>query len=668
MESAPFIFGDGTRRGNVVKTAYIKPSSFLGYLLNKAPELLMGGCPDICDGQKSLIEFWTAYQQIHPSHRLFGESHPSRKLSNTCALAVHGDEGRGLKKSNTTILMMETCIGVNSWENYVQNKTSLVCDTCETDADTRSRTHQGTAQPTSADKHVCYQSTNLKEHSFLTKFVLAAIPRKDKEIVDAILLEIVRDFNTLFDSGIFANGQQWFAACTGAKGDLKWVQRVGQLNRCFGSQISINKMMCHECEAGTKDLPFEDSDHHPKWLSTCFSTRPYSVRPVICHLPFESGADDNDDTAAHERIFRRDLFHNTKQGVFRMFVASAVMLLCKLRYFDLPGETNRRDILLDRAYSHFKLFCETTNRTAALRSFSLSFFNSPTWYTFPWVNCKGSDTAHLLAWVHTMVVGFVNAPLKNEHLPVLKQMLEAAAAGRALQRICYSRNLWLSKRCGGCLYKNFHAFVRHYNGCAFLSLHQWQYTGFGMTSKFHLLCHEKVELLSMLENPNVRWVRNPQLFGCEMNEDIVGKLSRLVRRVSSRTASARALELYLIKSKSVYRRFQQKQAKLKVKKNHLKPWFPQHLGHPAGSSHPASGERSSHKCWTSGQPWTIINNLYFGYVFFPYLCHVGSLVYLSHVASNMWNGRFTEQRHFCFGTPFILVVLETTEILHTLRI
>ena len=50
-----------------------------------------------------------------------------------------------------------------------------------------------------------------------------------------------------------------------------------------------------------------------------------------------------------------------------------------------------------------------------------------------------------------------------------------------------------------------------------------------------------------------------------MNEDIVGKLSRLIRRVSARRASTRALELYLIKSKAVYRRFKVKQSKLKVK-------------------------------------------------------------------------------------------------------
>ena len=567
--NVPLSYIDVDQDGEMVKFAYIKPSNFLGYILERAPELLMGGCPDIEDGQKSLEEFWKAYQHLHRTHRLFQEEHQARSLSTTCALAFHGDEGRGLKKGNTTILMMETCLGVDSWANSLLGKSGLACDTCTVDEETQKRIQTTSGQSQSVANHVCYQKTNLKEHSFLTKYVLAAIPKKDKHVLDAILLEIVRDFNFLFDKGLHAHGRQWFAACTGAKGDLKWVQRIGGLTRCFGSQISINKEMCHECLAGSSTCPFEDSCHDPAWSTTLFAKRPYDTRPLLCHIPFEHQA-ANDEEAPHERFFRRDIFHNTKQGVFRFFVASCVMLLAKLHYFDLPGQSNKRDILLDRAHSHFQLFCKTVGRTAALRSFSLSFFNSPSWFTFPWVNCKGSDCSHLLAWVHTLVAGCVNDPLKNEHLPILNHMVAAAAAARAFQNICYSHNLWLNKRCGGCLYKHLHAFVRHYNACAFLSLHRWQWTGFAITSKFHLLCHEKVQILHLLNDPCVQWIPNPQLFGCEMNEDVVGKMSRLIRRVSSRRASSRALELYLIKSKAVYRRFKEKQNLKKVKARHLK--------------------------------------------------------------------------------------------------
>ncbi len=540
--------------------AYIKPSDFLKFLINKAPELLMGGCPCMKHGQSHLESFWKAYQHVHPTHRLFHEEHEHRLLATTFALSIHGDEGRGLKKGNTTILMMETCLGVNTWENELQGNNSMACPTCQLDEPTRKKIKFSTAAglPSAAR----FQTTNLREHSFLTKFVLAALPRKDKDVVDAIILEIVRDFNYLFDTGITAHEQQWFAACTGAKGDLKWFQRVGPLERCFGSQISINKQMCHECLAGDIRWPFEDASHEPKWGPTCYEKRPYSARPLLCHIPFEHQV--GNDEAPHERFFRRDIFHNTKVGILRLFIASCVILLSKLHYFDERGQSNARDVLMDRAYHRFKMFCMTTGRTAALRSFSLTFFNSPTWNTFPWVNCKGSDTSHLLAWVHTMVVGFQHDKLSENHSEILNRMALAADAARSFQRLCYSHNLWLSKTCGGELYEKLHAFLQQYNACAFLSLHQWQYTGFGLTAKFHLIAHTKFDILCLLKS-DAELIPSPQLWGCEMNEDVVGKISRLVRRVSARRASWRALQLYLIKSKAVYRRFQEKQRKLKTK-------------------------------------------------------------------------------------------------------
>ena len=294
-------------------------------------------------------------------------------------------------------------------------------------------------------------------------------------------------------------------------------------------------------------------------------------------------------------------FHNTKQGVFRYFVASCVMLMLKLRYYDDPDGSNRRDVVLDRAYNHFKWFCSTTGRSPALRSFSLSFINSPNWFTFPWVNCQGSATSHLLAWVHTMLVGFMNDPLKQDHMAVLEQMIAAAGAARTFQRICYSHNLWLTKFCAGSMYKHLHAFVAHYNGAAFLAMNQFQYTGFAFTSKYHLLCHQKLETLRLLEDETVEWVPNPQFFGCEMNEDVVGRLSRLIRRVNARRASSRALHLYLIKSKAVYQRFKVKQAKLKVKPGR---WD---LGGPTFSHPRAPGKSAPHRRWPR-EDWGLFIN------------------------------------------------------------
>ena len=81
------------------------------------------------------------------------------------------------------------------------------------------------------------------------------------------------------------------------------------------------------------------------------------------------------------------------------------------------------------------------------------------------------------------------------------------------------------------------------------------FTGYGMKSKFHLIAHTKHEIAVLLDKPGCDFVLNPLIYSGEMNEDVVGKLSRLSRRVSSRLTSKRTLQLYLCKAKAVYGRF-----------------------------------------------------------------------------------------------------------------
>ena len=114
------------------------------------------------------------------------------------------------------------------------------------------------------------------------------------------------------------------------------------------------------------------------------------------------------------------------------------------------------------------------------------------------VNCKGSDTSHLLAWVHTMVVGFQNDNLNENHSEILDRMALAADAARSFHRLCYSHNLWL------------HCFLQQFNACGFLSVHQRQYTGFGLTAKFHLIGHTKFDILCLLNN-DAELIPNPEL-------------------------------------------------------------------------------------------------------------------------------------------------------------
>ena len=213
------------------RIAYISPKSFITFLAEKAPELLFGGCPDQTTGQKHLEAFWGAYRKIHPSHLIYNDQKDGRNFSNTFAIAIHGDEGRGLRKANTTIIMMESVLGVNTWSNMCTKRTATKCDECELDEAMakRFKVSSGWIDRSHGDGvSLCqFQATNLKQHSFLTKFVLAALPNKDSDLLEKLSIAIVRDMVSLFEEGVVVRGptgknERWFAACVGMKGDLKW--------------------------------------------------------------------------------------------------------------------------------------------------------------------------------------------------------------------------------------------------------------------------------------------------------------------------------------------------------------------------------------------------------------------------------------------------------------
>lgn len=244
--------------------------------------------------------------------------------------------------------------------------------------------------------------------------------------------------------------------------------------------------------------------------------------------------------------------------LLRNFVGSTVLLLVFLGYFKDrgPGISNSRDACWERAHRHFVLFCQTICQKPGLRSFTPAFFSVKTQNDFGWVNAKGSDVTLLVKWLVPLSRGFINDPLKAEHLTTLEHINIGATNIICWQRILYSHGNWLHRRCSMVLYQEIHEFLQHYNSLAYLCVTQWRFTGYSMTSKYHMCSHTKHEQGVLLDQvPLVKWTPSPLIWSGEMNEDVVGKVSRLSRRVDSRLTSKRTLQLCLIKAKAVHRRF-----------------------------------------------------------------------------------------------------------------
>ena len=73
--------------------------------------------------------------------------------------------------------------------------------------------------------------------------------------------------------------------------------------------------------------------------------------------------------------------------------------------------------------------------------------------------------------------------------------------------------------------------------------------------KIHFFHHCLYDVDKQLRS-NCQWVVNPNLWGCEMNEDYIGRISRMSRRVSPKIATQRTIDRYLVAAKLLFKKFQ----------------------------------------------------------------------------------------------------------------
>ena len=86
-------------------------------------------------------------------------------------------------------------------------------------------------------------------------------------------------------------------------------------------------------------------------------------------------------------------------------------------------------------------------------------------------------------------------------------------------------------------------FLRCYQECAWLTYRKGL-RRFAIVPKAHYLCHIPMDLLAQAQRGY--WTRNPIGVGCQMQEDFVGKPSRVSRRVSVKLVHLRVLQRSLI--------------------------------------------------------------------------------------------------------------------------
>ena len=532
--------------GSALEVPWVRPSSWVAYWLDKCPAILFGGVDKHLE--RELEGFWTCYEATHGGHEVYRD--PS-KLKQTLPLLLHGDEGRYLKRSNYMICTLESVLGSHG-------KMKQTCDCCKDEVLQRYPDVDvacSTAELKKATRVADRQRTTVKGHCYLTRFLCFGLPSRDYKQYPGLLQRafelVAEDMQNLATNGIrLKDGRHFFAGFLGIKGDLKFHHQVGHLCRSYHNLSSKrNNPMCHLCLAGAEGIPFESLAAAPAWQETLFLQAPWNedATPALASIDF--------DRMALGAIYRLDPFHLFKVGLGRDLVGSTIVVLARLSKFDFDPEQSRSiESRLNRAHNCFRLYCAASHRTPALRSFSKYLMNCQDMFAYPWANVKGSDTVILLHWL----LFFLRAQMRRDPedpeslFKAIRQTLESAITWLDL---VYGHGLWLHRKCGQ---RTVHHLLRMLRGYKFCSSEVFKLSipGYGLKPKLHALHHLAHDMQTQLNNGCPR-ILSPLAFNCESNEDMVGRVCRLSRRVSARTVNHRVFDRLFYKTKALLRRFMQ---------------------------------------------------------------------------------------------------------------
>ena len=253
-----------------------------------------------------------------------------------------------------------------------------------------------------------------------------------------------------------------------------------------------------------------------------------------------------------EEFFQLDTFHLVKVGLGRDLCGSGILVLARLGLYDWEGCTSKTlSDRLQRAHQSFSLWCAGCKCKPGLRSFTKQFLNIQSKKSFAWMNTKGSDTMMViryLKWFAGIELIAPSTKKAEENQKIMRLLKHTTDNLLQAFSIIHGHGLWLDRPCGKLLYTCFMVTLRGYKSLAKHAL-QLQLCGFAFKPKFHGLHHVAYKLRLDLLAGNQR-VLNPVCWMCEQDEDKVGKISRLSRRISVRNQTSQILYRYMLKKKS----------------------------------------------------------------------------------------------------------------------
>eukprot|EP00438_Fugacium_kawagutii_P027992 Skav202943 [mRNA] locus=scaffold422:291058:292847:+ [translate_table: standard] len=490
---------------------FVSFSDWLKYLVQYDELQLLVGERDLPKIRQLLGSFWEKYRHCNPEHVIYTRSKDTWEY--TIPVFHHGDEGRGLKKKQLMVLSTHGVLGGGSLKsNHLHHHNDIATDPLK---------------------------MNMVSNTITTHFLFCVMPVElYNETPSAFyqMLELqAREFAELFDQGILIQGVRFYISCIGVKGDAPYLTKAGQFNRAFThrptrpSSRSACSGICHLCLAGKEDhdfpVPFEQYGvEHPAWLSTVGLYKPFIEESPLFQIPFRVHGTD-------EAFFHFDLFHNWHSGLGKNFASSAICVCMELI-----------DATIDKAFeiisADFKDYCGRKGEspyhkkiTSTLLGVNQGFLSCP---EASW--SKGDFTRLILQWFgdycQRKVIGCTEEPL-------YLKCAEAVSAINACLSGLYREGLFIPALRAAQLGRQGLLFLRLYTDLAGICFRNKQ-KRFPLMPKGHYLHHQFLSLVHQANHGE--WALNIVAFAVQLQEDYIGKPSRLARRVSSKTTSLRVIE------------------------------------------------------------------------------------------------------------------------------
>lgn len=152
-------------------------------------------------------------------------------------------------------------------------------------------------------------------------------------------------------------------------------------------------------------------------------------------------------------------------------------------------------------------------------------------------------------------------PTVNGHMDLLQDMLEVCQAAVNVTMV-HSHGAWLRRECARRPYFEIMVVLRGYAVLGRKCI-QLGYRCFVSKPKLHALHHLAVALKTSLQS-GACLVLSPQVMACEANEDFIGRISRLSRRVGFRSVDLRVCQRVFMKMYALHKRRKQQRAQAKL--------------------------------------------------------------------------------------------------------